>query len=79
MWHDGRSFQLTSDDHAGGTGANPMAFSHLSHKALIEDFIEAIEMRRSPKVTGQDVLAVHHLIDALIAAGGSGRVTTVAS
>lgn len=79
LWQDGRTFQFKSEDEAGGTGANPMAFSHASHRAVIADFVAAVEHGHAPKVSGEDVLATHHLIDALIAAGDRGRPIKVAS
>lgn len=77
-WQDGRTFDWASDDKAGGTGADPMAFSHASHQALIADFIDALSSKRPAKPSGRDVLAVHHLIDALIATGRTGQAVRVA-
>ena len=77
FWQDGRVLHWESDEKAGGTGADPMAFSHASHRAVIADFVAAIEQGRAPKVTGDDALATHALIDALIAAGRNGRTTLV--
>lgn len=77
FWQDGRTFHWKSDENAGGTGADPMAFSHASHRALIADFVEAVQQQRPPKVAGEDVLCVHHLIDALIASGRTGMPTQI--
>ncbi|SKA14019.1 Gfo/Idh/MocA family protein [Consotaella salsifontis] len=55
----------------GGTGANPMDFPHEWHRAVIADFLDALDEGRAPRVTGRNALAVHHLIDALVAAGGA--------
>lgn len=66
FWHDGRTFHWKTSENAGGTGADPMAFSHHSHRSVIADFIEAVRHKRSPQVTGDAVLSVHHLIDALL-------------
>lgn len=74
-WHDGTRTTMDPDRSAGGTGADPMAFPHDYHRAVIADFAEAIRQKRSPRITGEEALRVHHLIDALIAAGqSSGRV-----
>ena len=78
FWQDGRTFHYESDESAGGTGADPMAFSHQSHRSVIADFVTAIEESRAPKVTGEAVLSVHHLIDALIATGRSRQPVAVA-
>lgn len=78
FWQDGRTFHWESAENAGGTGADPMAFSHASHRAVIADFVDALKADRAPKVTGDDVLAVHHLIDALLETGRTGRAAKVA-
>ena len=74
-WHDGTRTTTDPDRSAGGTGADPMAFPHDYHRAVMADFAKAIRQKRSPRITGEEALRVHHLIDALIAAGqSSGRV-----
>ncbi len=75
-WHDGRRESVAADHSPGGTGADPMAFPHDYHRAVMADFIAALRSGGTPRVTGEEALKVHHLIDALIAAGKSkGRVT----
>lgn len=69
QFHDGRKVEIHPDGSAGGTGADPMAYPHDNHRAVMADFIEAIRDDRDPKVTGEEALKVHRLIDALIAAG----------
>lgn len=74
-WHDGMRTTMDPDRSAGGTGADPMAFPHDYQRAVMADFAEAIRQKRPPRITGEEALRVHHLIDALIAAGqSSGRV-----
>ncbi|MDE1995213.1 MAG: Gfo/Idh/MocA family oxidoreductase [Rhizobiaceae bacterium] len=63
---DGTSAHAGHADGGTGTGADPMAFSHHLHRALISDFVEAIEEERSPIVTGEDALNAHRLIEALL-------------
>ena len=46
-----------------------MAFSHAPHKAVIADFLDAIEQNRDPAITGEDALATQRVIDAIIAKG----------
>lgn len=78
-WHDGRRESVAPDMSAGGTGADPMAFPHDYHRAVMADFVEALRSRRQPRVTGEEALKVHRLIDALIAAGkAEGRVAVAA-
>lgn len=78
-WHDGRREHIAPDMSAGGTGADPMAFPHDYHRAVMADFVEAISTGREPKVTGEEALKVHRLIDALIETGRSGRPVEVAT
>ena len=53
-----------------------MAFPHDYHLGVWRDFLDAIEQKRPPRVSGAAGLAVHRLIDALLAAGATGgRVT----
>jgi UDP-N-acetyl-2-amino-2-deoxyglucuronate dehydrogenase len=54
-----------------------MAFPHSFHRRLIEDFIGAIEEGREPRVSGEEALKVHRLIDALLASSESGRVVAL--
>lgn len=55
---------------ATGSGANLMAFDHGPHKAVIEDFVSAIRTGAQPAVSGRSALAVHRLIDAMMASQG---------
>jgi predicted dehydrogenase len=76
-FHDGRDVKVSPDESAGGTGADPMAFPHDYHRSVMADFVDAIRTGREPRVTGEEALKVHRLIDALIAAGSSDRRVTV--
>jgi UDP-N-acetyl-2-amino-2-deoxyglucuronate dehydrogenase len=69
-WLDGR------EEHAGaqtalGAGADPMAFSHELHRAVLTDFVRAVQTRSPPSASGHAALAVHRLIDALLASARS--------
>jgi predicted dehydrogenase len=63
----------------GGGGADPMAFDHGWHKALITDFLDALDQRRPPRVTARAGLNVHRLIDALLRSAADGRRVELAS
>lgn len=78
-YHDGRKVDIAPDQSAGGTGADPMAFPHDYHRAVMEDFLDAIQTGREPKVTGEVALRVHRLIDALIETGAKGAPVKVAA
>ena len=60
-----------------GGGADPMAFSHVWHKAVIADFLDAIDEGRKPTVSARDALHVHRLIDALLRSAAEGRRITI--
>jgi predicted dehydrogenase len=77
QFHDGRTIGVQPDRSAGGTGADPMAFPHDYHRAVIADFVAAINSGREPKVNGEEALKVHRLIDALIETGKVGRPVRV--
>ncbi|PJN94424.1 gfo/Idh/MocA family oxidoreductase, partial [Amaricoccus sp. HAR-UPW-R2A-40] len=66
LWRDGRRLDLAPEAGPGGTGADPMAFSHAAHRALIADFAAAIREDRPPRITGRDAMRVHRLIDAIL-------------
>ena len=61
----------------GGTGggANIMDFPNDAHRAVLADFIEAVETGRDPAVTGEEALASQNLVDEILAAAQAGRGT----
>jgi predicted dehydrogenase len=65
-WHDGRREVTGAEGTAGGAGADPMAFPHDYHLAAWRDFLDAIEQRREPLVSGAQTLNVHRFIDRLL-------------
>jgi UDP-N-acetyl-2-amino-2-deoxyglucuronate dehydrogenase len=69
--HDGRVTDVAPDSTAGGTGADPMAFPHDYHRALLVDYLDALDEGREPAVNGEEALNVHRLIDALLAASAT--------
>ena len=77
QWQDGRGEELVPDGSAGGTGADPMAFPHDYHRSVWVDFLGAIASGRQPRVTGEEALNVHRLIDALLAAAATGQRVAV--
>ncbi len=78
QFQDGRKVAIEPDRSAGGTGADPMAFPHDYHRAVMADFVDAVRTGCEPKVTGEEALKVHRLIDALIETGRSGAPVKVA-
>jgi predicted dehydrogenase len=71
--HDGSTETIGSGDGETGGGADPMAFTHRRHQAVIADFVDAVRHRRAPRIPGSDALAVQILIDAMLAASRDGR------
>jgi predicted dehydrogenase len=69
-WLDGREEVLT-DDGGSGSGANLMGFSHEPHKAVLADFLDAIETGRDPAIPGEEALATQRVIDDILAAGNA--------
>jgi UDP-N-acetyl-2-amino-2-deoxyglucuronate dehydrogenase len=58
-------------------GADPMAFSNEAHKAVLTDFLDALDADRDPKVSGREGLKVQMLIEAILQSAATGRVTEV--
>jgi predicted dehydrogenase len=77
FWKDGRHDHLAGSA-AGGGGADPMAFSHEAHKALIGDFVDAVRTRREPLVSGREAVKVQVLIEAMLRSSWEGRAVTIA-
>jgi UDP-N-acetyl-2-amino-2-deoxyglucuronate dehydrogenase len=76
--HDGRVTEMKTEYGAGGTGADPMAFPSDWHRGVIADFLDALDQKREPTVSGREALKVHRLIDALLEAGNTGQTVAVA-
>jgi UDP-N-acetyl-2-amino-2-deoxyglucuronate dehydrogenase len=77
FYQDGRH-ERSGDAQGTGGGADPMAFSHEAHRAVIADFLDALDQRRAPRASGAAALAVHRLIDALLRSASEGRMVAVA-
>jgi predicted dehydrogenase len=65
FWQDGRTEKFEGERMSGG-GADPMAFAHDHHRAVLIDFLDALDHKRPPKISGREALKVHRLIDALL-------------
>jgi len=77
--HDGRVTEMKTAYGAGGTGADPMAFPNDWHRAAIADFLDSLDGKREPVISGREALKVHRLIDALLEASKTGATVTVAN
>ena len=63
--HDGRTETIEAEGNTGG-GADIMDFPHDAHRAILEDFIDAIAEDRDPAIPGEQALATQRLIDAIL-------------
>jgi predicted dehydrogenase len=77
--HHGRTTKVEPAAGSGGTGANPMDFPHDWHRDLIADFLDAIDQKRPPRISGREALRVHCLIDALLETAATGKPVAVKS
>ncbi len=70
-WQDGQKEEFGAEAATGG-GADPMAFTHEWHRAVIADFAASLREGRPPSVPGRAALEVHRLIAALERSGREG-------
>ena len=63
--------EVLADASGSGGGANVMAFSHTAHKAVLTDFLDAVEQGRDPAIPGEEALATQRVIEAILAKGES--------
>jgi UDP-N-acetyl-2-amino-2-deoxyglucuronate dehydrogenase len=75
-YHDGREERFGEEQGTGG-GADPMAFPHDAHRAVLADFLDAIDRDRSPRVSGREALRVHRFIDAVLRAAAERRTVAL--
>lgn len=69
---NGSERRISDDMQGSGVGADPMAFSHDNHRAVLADFLIAIDENRDPAVSGREALKVHRMIDAIMRSSESG-------
>jgi UDP-N-acetyl-2-amino-2-deoxyglucuronate dehydrogenase len=62
-----------------GSGADPMAFGHEPHRAVLADFVQAVSTRSTPIASGRCALTVHQLIDALLESSRTRRFVPLTS
>jgi predicted dehydrogenase len=68
---NGQTLSVGGRQDSGG-GADPMAFDHAAHRAVLKDFIDAIRQGREPAVSGRSALAAQQVIEAIMASARSG-------
>jgi predicted dehydrogenase len=67
---DGREETVEAEGKTG-SGASIMDFPHDAHRAVIEDFIDAITEDRQPLVSGDEALASQRLVSTVLTTGAS--------
>ena len=67
---DGAPPEVLGEEGSGGGGADPMAFDHAPHRALITELLDAIEQDREPSNNARSALAAQRLIEAVLAGPG---------
>jgi UDP-N-acetyl-2-amino-2-deoxyglucuronate dehydrogenase len=72
----GKTLTLGAHQASGG-GANPMAFEHNAHRALLQDFIQAVQNGTAPAVTGRSALGVQQVIEAIMESSRSGHMVAL--
>ena len=65
----GGTEDVVQDTGGSGSGSGFMTFSHEPHKAVISDFLDAIEQGRDPAISGEEALATQRVIDTIISKG----------
>ena len=65
-WMNGREEILRAEGGTGG-GANIMDFPNDAHRAVLADFLDAVETGRDPMVSGREALESQRLVDAVLA------------
>jgi predicted dehydrogenase len=66
---DGRQETLDAGERTG-SGANIMDFPNDAHRAVLADFLDALEAGRDPAVPAEEALATQELIDAVLLRSG---------
>lgn len=72
----GKTLTLGSSQASGG-GANPMAFEHTAHRAVLQDFVRAVQNGTTPAVTGRSALGVQQVIEAIMESSRSGSTVAL--
>ncbi len=63
---DGTTETVSTEKTGSGAGADPMAFGHSNHRALIANFIDAVQGKAQLRVDGDDALKAHRFIGEIL-------------
>ena len=73
---NGQTLSVGGQQGSGG-GADPMAFDHAAHRAVLKDFLETIRQGREPAVSGRSALPAQQVIEAIMTSSRSGCPVTL--
>jgi predicted dehydrogenase len=76
LYRDGRTNSVGAEG-GTGSGADPMAFPHDWHLAVMTDFAEAVRTGRPPAIPAASALPVHRVIEAIAASAREGRAVHI--
>lgn len=76
IFADGKTVTLGQRQASGG-GANPMGFDHAAHRAVLQDFIHAVQGGTPPAVTGRSALGVQQVIEAIMESSRTGGAVSI--
>lgn len=77
LHRDGRT-ETQGSESGTGSGADPMAFAHDWHLAVLRDFATALRDGQAPAVPAASALPVHRVIDAIHLSSRLGRCVDLA-
>ena len=63
---EGATPEIVGEEGSGGGGADPMAFDHGPHRAMIAEMLDAIETGRAPLHAARTALPAQRLIQAIL-------------
>lgn len=77
-WSNGKEECFGAKSGTGG-GVDPMAFTHEWHQSVLEDFAASLDSGNQPAITGEDALAAHDLIEAILKSAQIGKTTELST
>ena len=66
-----------SANEASGGGADPMAFDHATHRAVLQDFVTAVKIGREPVASERSALIAQQVTEAIVASSASGATVVL--
>jgi predicted dehydrogenase len=76
QWRTGKR-EIKGEASGTGGGADPMAFTHAWHRAVLQNFAHAVMTGKPPIADGRTALDVHNLIAAIIQSSHEERAINI--